>query len=192
MNAAEFAAKWIGNTNTERSAAQEHFIDICMMLGVPTPNTDREGEAYAFEKGAGKTSGGKGWADVWLRGRFGWEYKGHHRDLEAAYKQLLNYREALENPPLLVVCDLDHFSIRTNFTNTIWHDYSFGVLYSHVHELWVPNSKADRATHLSALSGHFPFRAPPRSRPKSSLPPLVCSIVSGDVGSTRRASTSLS
>ncbi len=127
MNAAEFAAKWIGNTNTERAAAQEHFIDICTMLGVPTPNTDREGEAYAFEKGASKTSGGKGWADVWLRGRFGWEYKGHHRDLEAAYKQLLNYREALENPPLLVVCDLDHFSIRTNFTNTIRHDYSFSL-----------------------------------------------------------------
>src|SRR6266852_4772542 len=54
MNAAEFAAKWIGNTNTERGAAQEHFIDICTMLGVPTPNPDRAGGAYAFEKGATK------------------------------------------------------------------------------------------------------------------------------------------
>ena len=125
MNAAEFAAKWIGNTNTERGAAQEHFIDICTMLGVPTPNTDREGGAYAFEKGANKTSGGKGWADVWLRGHFGWEYKGHHKDLEAAYKQLLDYREALENPPLLVVSDLDRFIIRTNFTNTVRHEYAF-------------------------------------------------------------------
>src|SRR5712692_4616091 len=93
MNAAEFAAKWIGNTKTERSAAQEHFIDICMMLGVPTPNTDPGGETYAFEKGATKTSGGKGWADVWYRDHFGWEYKGHHKDLERAYKQLLDYRE---------------------------------------------------------------------------------------------------
>ncbi len=125
MNAAEFAAKWIGNTNTESAAAQEHFIDICGMLGVPTPNTDREGEAYAFEKGADRTSGGKGWADVWLRGHFGWEYKGHHKDLEAAYKQLLDYREALENPPLLVVCDLDRFIIRTNFTNTVRVEYPF-------------------------------------------------------------------
>jgi len=125
LNAAEFAAKWIGNTNTERAAAQEHFIDICTMLDVATPNTDREGEAYAFEKGASKTSGGNGWADVWLRGRFGWEYKGHHKDLEGAYKQLLDYREALENPPLLVVCDLDRFIIRTNFTNTVRRDYTF-------------------------------------------------------------------
>src|SRR6266567_5993661 len=125
MNAAEFAAKWIGNTNTERAAAQEHFIDICKMLKVPTPNTDREGEAYAFEKGASKSSGGNGWADVWLRGHFGWEYKGHHKDLEGAYKQLLDYREALENPPLLVVCDLDRFIIRTNFTNTVRRDYTF-------------------------------------------------------------------
>ena len=125
MNAAEFAAKWIGNTNTERAAAQEHFIDICNVLGVPTPNTDREGEAYAFEKGTSRTSGGNGWADVWLRGHFGWEYKGHHRDLERAYKQLLDYREALENPPLLVVCDLDHFIVRTNFTNTVRRDYTF-------------------------------------------------------------------
>ncbi len=125
MNAAEFAAKWIGNTNTERGAAQEHFIDICTMLGVPTPNTDRGGEAYAFEKGASKTSGGKGWADVWLRGHFGWEYKGHHKDLEKAYKQLLDYREALENPPLLVVSDLNRVIVRTNFTSTVRGEHSF-------------------------------------------------------------------
>src|SRR5712692_4169850 len=125
MNAAEFAAKWIGNTKTERSAAQEHFIDICTMLGVPTPNTDPLGETYAFEKGAAKTSGGKGWADVWLRDHFGWEYKGHHKDLERAYKQLLDYREDLGNPPLLVVSDLDRFIIRTNFHSTVREEHSF-------------------------------------------------------------------
>ena len=53
MNAAEFAAKWIGNTNTERAASQEHFIDLCKMLGVETPNeADPTGERYAFEMGA--------------------------------------------------------------------------------------------------------------------------------------------
>ena len=31
----------------------------------------------------------------------------------------IQYREALENPPFLVVCDLDRFEIHTNFTNTI-------------------------------------------------------------------------
>jgi type II restriction/modification system DNA methylase subunit YeeA len=89
------------------------------MLGVKTPNeADPTGDWYAFEKGAEKTSGGDGFADVWKRGHFAWEYKGKHKDLKAAYAQLLQYREALENPPLLVVCDLDRFEIHTNFTNT--------------------------------------------------------------------------
>ena len=65
-----------------------------------------------------KQGGGDGWADVWKKGCFGWEYKGKHKDLDAAYKQLLDYRDALHNPPLLVVCDMDRFSVHTNFTNT--------------------------------------------------------------------------
>ena len=35
------------------------------------------------------------------------------------YQQLLQYKDALENPPLLVVCDLDRCEVRTNFTNTV-------------------------------------------------------------------------
>ena len=60
-----------------------------------------------------------------MRHRFGWEYKGHHKDMGDAYKQLLDYRESLENPPLLVVCDLDQFIVRTNFTNTVRQEYVF-------------------------------------------------------------------
>jgi hypothetical protein len=119
LTPAEFATKWIGNKGAERAASQEHFIDLCRMIGVPTPNeADPSGNAYAFEKGAGKVAGGDGFADVWKRGHFAWEYKGKRKDLAAAYQQLLQYREALENPPLLVVCDLDRFEVHTNFTNT--------------------------------------------------------------------------
>ena len=119
MTPAEFALKWIGSTTTERAAAQEQFIDLCRMLGVPTPNeADPTGRDYAFEKGAEKVGGGGGFADVWKRGHFAWEYKGKRKDLKAAYAQLLQYREALENPPLLVVCDLDRFEVHTNFTAT--------------------------------------------------------------------------
>src|SRR5450830_1773074 len=115
----QFVNKWAGNTRTERAASQEHFIDLCRMLSVPTPNeADPTGDEYAFENGAGKTAGGGRFADEWKRGHFAWEYKGKHKDLKAAYQQLLQYREALENPPLLVVCDLDRFEIHTNFTNT--------------------------------------------------------------------------
>jgi type II restriction/modification system DNA methylase subunit YeeA len=89
------------------------------MLGVQTPNeADPIGDEYAFEKGVEKSAGGDGFADVWKRGHFAWEYKGKHKDLKAAYQQLLQYREALDNPPLLVVCDLDRFEVHTNFTNT--------------------------------------------------------------------------
>ena len=96
LTPAEFAIKWAGSTNTERAASQEHFIDLCRMVGVPTPNEeDPEGQHYAFEKGAEKTGGGGGFADVWRRGFFAWEYKGKRKDLGAAYQQLLQYREAL-------------------------------------------------------------------------------------------------
>jgi hypothetical protein len=119
MTPAEFALKWTGSTQAERAASQEHFIDLCRMLGAPTPNeADPTGRDYAFEKGAEKVGGGDGFADVWKRGHFAWEYKGKRKNLGAAYQQLLQYREALENPPLLVVCDLDRFEVHTNFTAT--------------------------------------------------------------------------
>ena len=65
MTPIEFAVKWMGSTTTESAAAQEHFIDLCRMVGVPTPNeADPDGKDYAFEKGAEKQSGGDGFADV--------------------------------------------------------------------------------------------------------------------------------
>lgn len=119
MNAAQFIHKWGQVALTERSASQQHFLDLCDLLGHEKPaEADPTGEWYTFERGAKKTGGGDGWADVWKRGFFGWEYKGKHKDLVAAYRQLLLYREDLENPPLLVVCDMDRMEVHTNFTAT--------------------------------------------------------------------------
>jgi hypothetical protein len=93
MNVLEFQQKWRASTLKERSAAQEHFLDLCALLGVPTPaHADPNGDFYTFERGAEKTDGGQGWADVWFRGHFAWEYKGQHADLRAAYRQLLTCR----------------------------------------------------------------------------------------------------
>jgi len=123
-----FIAKWVASTRTERAAAQEHFIDLCRLLGQPTPNeADPTGATYAFEKGVAKTAGGEGFADVWLKDRFAWEYKGKKKDLKAAYDQLLQYREDLGNPPLLIVCDLNRFQVHTNFTGTIKRVYEFNL-----------------------------------------------------------------
>jgi len=122
----DFQAKWRDATLKERSAAQSHFNDLCRALGVPSPTeADPNGTFYAFERGAEKTSGGQGWADVWFRGHFAWEYKGQRADLRAAYRQLRQYVEDLENPPLLVVCDLDRFEVHTNFTGTPKKVYAF-------------------------------------------------------------------
>ena len=45
------------------------------LLGEQSPtDADPTGEWYCFERGARKDSGGEGWADVWKRGCFAWEY----------------------------------------------------------------------------------------------------------------------
>jgi len=120
MTPQEFVAKWRGVHLKERAAAQEHFLDLCRLVGHPTPaEDDPTGERFTFEAGASKQAGGQGWADVWKREYFAWEYKGKHADLKKAYDQLLQYRESLVNPPLLVVSDIDTIVVHTNFTNTI-------------------------------------------------------------------------
>ncbi len=87
------------------------------MLGEPTPHeADPTGEQYAFEKRVSKAGGGDGFADVWKRGFFAWEYKGKDRDLRAAYVQLMGYKDDLDNPPLLIVSDIERIEIHTNFT----------------------------------------------------------------------------
>ena len=116
----EFVAKWRKATLKESAAAQEHFIDLCHLVGHPTPaEADPTGQTFTFEAGASKQRGGQGWADVWKKGYFAWEYKGKHKNLDQAYQQLLQYREALLNPPLLVVSDIDQIVVHTNFTNTV-------------------------------------------------------------------------
>ncbi len=120
MSPKEFIDKWSSVTQTERATAQSHFNDLCDLLGEPKPHdADPTGETYAFEKGAAKTGGGDGWADVWRRGCFAWEYKGKHKDLEKALVQVKQYAAALHNPPLLVASDINRIIVITNWTNTV-------------------------------------------------------------------------
>ena len=128
MNESEFYAKWTGSAGRENASAQEHFIDLCRLVGEPTPNEDDPHQArYTFEKQTTRSSGPRGRVDVWLSGKFAWEYKGRHKDLRAAYKQCLDYHEALGNPPLLVVSDLERFEVHTKFTNRESWTYSFNL-----------------------------------------------------------------
>jgi hypothetical protein len=119
MRAEDFVRKWLDATLNERQAAQSHFIDLCRVLDVPTPaEADPSGKTYAFERPVRKAARGRGFADVWKRDAFAWEYKGPGRDLGDAYRQLLLYRDDLENPPLLIVSNLHLIEVHTNFTGT--------------------------------------------------------------------------
>jgi hypothetical protein len=127
----EFVEKWRKSTLKESAQYQEHFIDLCRLLGQKTPvDADPHGTFFTFQKGVVKNAQGalviedtlfgqtpvkstpaKGYADVWFKGHFAWEYKGKHKDLEKAREQLLQYLDDLQNPPLLVVCDFERFEI---------------------------------------------------------------------------------
>jgi len=139
MDSATFVRKWSDSRLRERQGAQEHFIDLCRLLGQPTPAEDDPlGDHYCFERGAEKVGGGDGWADVWRRACFGWEYKGKHKHLGAALRQLQSYALDLENPPYLVVCDMERIVVHTNWTNTVSRKYEFGL-----NDLYIPENLDD-------------------------------------------------
>jgi type II restriction/modification system DNA methylase subunit YeeA len=128
MTPHEFIGKWRGVELKERSASQSHFNDLCALLGVIDPvSADPQGDWFTFEKGASKTSGGEGWADVWRKGCFAWEYKGRHANLHKAFAQLQQYAVALENPPLLIASDMDLIRVHTNWTNTVQEVHDFAL-----------------------------------------------------------------
>ena len=140
MTPAEFKTKWAKVTAKETSAYQSHFDDLCRLLNLPPPlEADPAGEFFCYQKrvvkdaelldmtdqGGPAEPGERGFADVWKKGCFAWEYKGKKKNLDEAHKQLLRYREALQNPPLLVVCDFDRFIVKTNFNGTVQEVHEF-------------------------------------------------------------------
>ena len=100
--AAEFVEKWSRAELSERAASHEHFLDLCRLLGQPTPaSADATGADYCFEKhvkvvrSASKGSKGeRGFVDVWWRGRFAWacKQKDRYRGFKEAYRQFLAER----------------------------------------------------------------------------------------------------
>jgi hypothetical protein len=140
MTAAEFKKKWSRFQGKETSAYQAHFDDLCRLLGQQSPteadptgsdffcyqkHVIKDAELFDLEQPDTGDPTERGFADAWRKGCFGWEYKGKKKNLDEAYKQLLRYREALLNPPLLVVCDFDRYIIRTNFNGTVQEKHEF-------------------------------------------------------------------
>ena len=116
MKPQEFISKWGPGgpafALNERQGAQAHFIDLCQLLGVPTPGSN---EDYIFEQDTLILGAARGYADVFMRNHFAWENKAPGRNLDEALRQLLGYSLALFNPPLLVVSDRLLIRIHTQF-----------------------------------------------------------------------------
>ena len=102
------------------------------MLGVAEP---ADPENYCFERGVTKTGSvavkgqhrTDGFADVWLRGHFAWDYKAPGKSLEGALRQLMMHALALESPPLLVVSDRLRIEVHTHFTGTPSEKHAFAL-----------------------------------------------------------------
>ena len=97
MTPAEFKTKWSRFQGKETAGYAEHFNDLCRMLGQPTPaEADPTGtNLFCFQKRVTKDAElfdlhtpdeanpqERGFADVWKKECFGWEYKGKKKDLE--------------------------------------------------------------------------------------------------------------
>ncbi len=128
------------------------------MLNLPPPlEADPTGEFFCFQKRVVKDAElfdldeapdasephERGFADVWKKYCFAWEYKGKKKNLDEAYMQLLRYRESLLNPPLLVVCDFNRYIVKTNFNGTVQEVYEF------------TNAEIDRPENLRILRALF-------------------------------------
>ena len=150
MTPAEFVAKWKDTTFGERQASQEMFLDICGVVGHPTPVEYGNPEAFTFEKWVPG-----GFADAYLEEHFGWEFKGDDAALDAALRQLLRYQVYLKTPPLLIVSSFKTIRIRTNFPG----------MATELHE--IPLSRLDEPENLNKL--RHAFHAPAEFRPDRSV-----------------------
>lgn len=134
MTPQDFIARWgpggPASGLNEEQGAQSHFLGLCELLGVAKPGNE---PGYLFEQGSRLAGQASGYADVYKRGAFAWENKAPGKNLDQALKQLQAYSLALDNPPLLVVCDRLHIRIHTQFNGhpSERHDIALADLALH-------------------------------------------------------------
>ena len=110
MRPDEFVAKWYDAAFGEKQASQEMFLDLCALVGHPTPAAYGRPELFTFEK---PVPGG--FADAYKEGHFAWEFKGLDHQLDEGMRQAIRYAADLKNPPLLIVSSFRTIRIRTSF-----------------------------------------------------------------------------
>ena len=145
-----FIAKWKNVDFGEKQASQPMFMDICKLVGHPDPVEYGDKDAFTFEKWVPG-----GFADAYLEGCFGWEFKGSDDDLAAALNQLLRYQVHLKTPPLLIVSSFRTIRIQTNFPGmeTVRHE--------------IPVAELDQPAQLRKLQ--WAFFTPAEFRPNRTV-----------------------
>ena len=125
MTPQEFIQRWRNVGFGERQAAQTWFNDLLRVVGHPDPIEVGDPERFTFEKFVPG-----GFADAYLEGCFGWEFKGAEAQLPGAFDQLLRYQVYLRTPPLLVVSSFQLIRVQTNFRDkeTVVHDIPIAEL----------------------------------------------------------------
>ena len=122
MTPQEFITRWQDAGFGERQGAQPFFIDLCALVGHPTPAAYGDPERFTFEKWVPG-----GFADAYFEEHFGWEFKGQDAQLDGAFDQLLRYQVHLKTPPLLIVSSFQTIRIQTNFPGMETARYDVGV-----------------------------------------------------------------
>ena len=125
MTPQEFIQRWRNVGFGERQAAQTWFNDLLRVVGHPDTIEVGDPERFTFEKFVPG-----GFADAYLEGCFGWEFKGAEAQLPGAFDQLLRYQVYLRTPPLLVVSSFQLIRVQTNFRDkeTVVHDIPIAEL----------------------------------------------------------------
>ena len=125
MTAQKFIRRWRGTAFGEKQAAQTWFNDLLKVVGHPDIIEVDDQDRFTFEKFVPG-----GFADAYLEGCFGWEFKGAEAQLPGAFDQLLRYQVYLKTPPLLVVSSFQLIRVQTNFRDkeTVVHDIPIAEL----------------------------------------------------------------
>ena len=125
MTPAQFIIKWSARGFGERQAAQTWFLDLLRLVRHPDPIEYDDRDNFTFEK---PVPGG--FADAYLAGHFGWEFKGRDTQLPGAFDQLLRYQVYLQTPPLLIVSSFELIRVQTNFPGkeTVVHEIPIAEL----------------------------------------------------------------
>lgn len=164
MDLNSFLTKWQGSEGSERSHAQHFLIDLCSLVGLPSPGTHVDDDLRLEKDVALQEADGEhlGRADLVRRGAFVIECKQFtakerrsktwHLGMQEALGQALGYARGLPDVPVFVIaCDVGHcFELLACFDGSgHWRPFPAGSNRIYLSELNDPKKFAQLKTALT-------------------------------------------